>query len=57
MSKSENAQRQAALWLMIPLTRAMDTLVLNVTEKESELKTALKAVSDRFPDFVEWHII
>ena len=57
LSKEETAQRQAALWLMIPLTRAMDTLVLNVTEKDSELKTALKTVSDRFSDFVEWHVI
>jgi len=57
LSKKETAQRQAALWLMIPLTRAMDTLVLNVTKKDSELKTALKAVYDRFPDFIEWHII
>ena len=41
-------------WLFIPLTRAMDTLVIHLTERDSPLKTALKTVAARHQDFVQW---
>lgn len=49
--------RFASRWLMIPLSRAVDTLVLEVGAEWSRLKEALQRVADRHPDFVEWHKI
>ena len=44
----------AAQWAMIPLTRAMDTLVINVSYGPSRIKDVLKNVYERRSDFVEW---
>jgi hypothetical protein len=49
--------RFAARWLMIPLSRAVDTLVLEVGAGRSRLKEALQRVAEQHPDFVEWHKI
>jgi len=49
--------RFATRWLMIPLSRAVDTLVLEVGTGRSRLKEALQRVADRHSDFVEWHKI
>ncbi len=46
---------QAARWLLIPLTRAMDTLVIHITEQGSPVRDALKTVASQFSDIVEWH--
>lgn len=48
------AHREAARWLMIPLTRAMDTLVLQVDREYSPVRTALEAAAAECPDYVEW---
>ena len=53
-TKEELAAAFAAQWAMIPLTRAMDTLVVNVSGRPSTVKDALKKVYDRRRDFVEW---
>lgn len=44
----------AAQWMMIPLTRTMDTLVINVSKRPSVVKDALMSVQKRQSDFVEW---
>lgn len=41
-------------WLLIPLTRAMDTLVIHLTERSSHLKDALKVAATKHNDFVQW---
>jgi len=53
-TKEELAANFAAQWLMIPLTRAMDTLVINVSSSPSIVKQALKKVYKTRSDFVEW---
>jgi hypothetical protein len=53
-SREEAAERHAARWTMIPLTRAIDTLVINVGSAEGPLRSALRRVADRLPDYVEW---
>lgn len=45
----------AARWLMIPLTRAIDTLVIQVSSRSTPLKAILRKVADTSPDYVEWH--
>ena len=50
----ELAAAFAAQWAMIPLTRAMDTLVINVSGRPSPIKDALRVVYERRSDFIEW---
>jgi hypothetical protein len=40
--------------MMIPCTRAIDTLVINVGREPSSLKTVLAKVRDQHPDIIEW---
>lgn len=50
----ERAAAFASRWAMIPLTRAMDTLVINVSSQPSAIKEALVKVKEQRADFVEW---
>ena len=47
------AQRFATRWLMIPCTRAIDTLVLHVRDGQSPVAQALRIVASQCSDFVE----
>lgn len=49
------AHAEAARWAMIPLTRAMDTLLLQISHRNTYAGAALRRVADRYPDFVEWY--
>ena len=53
-SEEELAELEASRWLMIPLTRAIDTLIINVSERPSKLKAVLSDVYQENRDFVEW---
>lgn len=48
------AADHASRWAMIPLTRAMDTLVINVSIETSRMKETLRRIFLRREDFVEW---
>lgn len=50
----ELADAHASRWVMIPLTRSIDTLVINVGRQSSRLKNALMKASKRRGDFVQW---
>ena len=51
------AKRFAARWIMIPCTRAIDTLVLHVKSRDSELAKALRSAAARCCDFCEQRAI
>ena len=53
-SREEAADRHAARWIMIPLTRAIDTLVINIGSVPGPLRSVLRSVANSRPDFVEW---
>jgi hypothetical protein len=53
-SRTECACEFASRWAMIPLTRAMDTLVINVSNRPSLVRDALAKVHARRGDFVQW---
>jgi AAA domain len=53
-TREEAAARHAARWVMIPLTRAIDTLVIGLGTVPGPLRGVLRRVADRHPDFVEW---
>ena len=48
------AVRRAVEWLMIPLTRCIDTLVIHVEDPNSEIAVVLKELAGDHKDFVEW---
>jgi hypothetical protein len=54
LSIEERAQRSAATWMMIPITRPMDTLVMNITNQESVFGNAVNRAASLYSDFVEW---
>lgn len=55
VSTDEAAERFAKGWLMIPMTRAMDTLIIHVTDGSHPIATAMRAVARRLPGVVDWY--
>lgn len=53
-SLDEQAQAHASRWVMIPLTRSIDTLVINIGVHPSFVKDALRATFAKRGDFVQW---
>ena len=54
VSAEEAAQQHAASWAMIPMTRAMDTLVIQISPANTPIHAVLRGVAERHRDFVEW---
>lgn len=50
----EHARRRAAHWTLIPLTRAIDHLVIQLSESSGALYTICGELARRFPDFITW---
>ncbi len=48
------AQQFAARWLCMPLTRAMDTLVIQLDREYSPLRYAIEAATKECGDYVQW---
>jgi hypothetical protein len=48
------AQRYAARWVMIPLTRAIDTLAIQISSTPSPMRTALRKAVEACPDSAIW---
>lgn len=54
VTAEEQAIEFASRWAMIPLTRAMDTLVINISDKPGPIREALEALRKKRADFLEW---
>jgi len=53
-SDEETKESFAYRWSMIPMTRAVDSLVITLKNPKGDYATALRAVAAKNPDFVEW---
>lgn len=53
-SREEAAARHAARWVMIPLTRAIDTLVISLGRSSGPLRGVISRIANNHPDYVEW---
>lgn len=53
-NREDLAQAFASKWLMIPMTRAIDTLVIQVDDLGHPLSRLLGEVASRFEQVVEW---
>lgn len=51
---ARDAQAFATNWLMIPLTRSIDHLIIHICDGQSALAAILRRVSDRCPGAIEW---
>lgn len=47
-------QRYMLNWMLIPLTRAIDTLVITLNDKESDVGLLLKEVANENSDYITW---
>ena len=50
----ERANRYVTLWALMPLTRAIDTLVITLSDSKSEIARRLNEVGKKMPDVIEW---
>ena len=50
----EILQNHANKWAMIPLTRAIDTLIIHIKSSESFIGNILKGIHERHPEEIEW---
>jgi hypothetical protein len=48
------SEEYAKKWLMIPLTRAIDTLVVHVNSEETYVARILRQLHERYPEEVQW---
>ena len=53
-NNSEDAHLYASRWSLIPLSRAMDTLIIQISEQSTPISNALRKTAEAFPDIVEW---
>jgi hypothetical protein len=53
MSPEERARRTAWTWCMMALTRPIDTLVITLRDRGSEVSQVLYRIADAHPDLVE----
>jgi hypothetical protein len=53
-TRDEEANLFAARWITVPLTRAVDTIVIALRHSDSALAKALRRVASQCPDVVQW---
>ena len=53
-SPEEHKKKYIYNWVMIPLTRAIDTLVITLNDCESDIGRMLKSIADENQDFITW---
>lgn len=53
-SSEERKRRFLYNWAMIPLTRAIDTLIITIKDSSSKTAQILRKISKNYADFVSW---
>ena len=53
-SPEEHKKKYIYNWVMIPLTRAIDTLIITLNDCESDVGRMLRSIADENPDFITW---
>ena len=55
-SRDEKLKKYLWMWTMLPFTRAIDTLVITIKNKDSEIGQILKKVATQLCDYVLWEV-
>ena len=50
----EKRNRFVYLWALIPMTRAIDTLIITLKNKDSHIARIMREIYEENPDFIEW---
>ncbi|MBK8873705.1 MAG: hypothetical protein IPN13_07215 [Bacteroidetes bacterium] len=50
----EKRNKFVYLWSIIPLTRAIESLIITIADKESDVCKTLRKVYEENPDFIQW---
>lgn len=53
-SFEEKRRKFIYLWSLIPLTRAIDTLVITIKNEKSDVANYLRRTYEKYPDFIQW---
>lgn len=53
-SPMERKKKYLYNWAMIPLTRAIDTIIITIKDPTSETARLLKKLSEEHSDFINW---
>ena len=53
-SFEEKRERFVNLWTLIPLTRAIDTLIITIKDKNTQIAKILREIYLKNPDNIEW---
>jgi hypothetical protein len=53
-SKEEGLKKYIENWIMIAFTRAIDTLIIDLDDSNSEIGKILKDLSKEYPDYITW---
>lgn len=53
-SPADRKKKYMYNWAMIPLTRAIDTIIITVKDPMSETARSLKEIAEKHPDFINW---
>ena len=48
--------REVLLWALMPLTRPIDTLIITISDRDSEISRILKGLADTYPEFIKWNL-
>lgn len=51
-SEAEALKRHLFNWMMIPLTRAIDTIILHIEKQNSEIANTMRKLAEKCPDYV-----
>ena len=51
-SEAESLKRHLFNWMMIPLTRAIDTIILHIEHPDSKIATTMRNIAEKCPDYV-----
>lgn len=54
-SFEDKRNRFVGLWALIPLTRAIDTLIITIKDVKSPIHSLLKKLHDANPDSIQWY--
>lgn len=53
-SPKERKKKYMYNWIMIPLTRAIDTLVITLKDPDSEIGRMIKSIAENHKDYIYW---
>ncbi len=53
-TEEESRKRYLHSWIMIPFTRAIDTLIITLRNKNAPISLLLKKLAEENPDYIEW---